>query len=337
LKDALAAEIVGRSGLPVTTRDHAMRNSVVNRARDIVCGTLGTLPLERWRGDEALGAGWLERPDPFHTAAWFQSWVTDDLFFYGYAWARVTVRDTDNQVQALEWMPWVEVRPHPDDRGVTWYRAGGGAWSSHPWRVGGYAVIDVPARDVVLWESPLVGVLNGGADVLSTAERLNGAAYRFAGVEIPAGVIKQTGGEPLDTTAAQALIDSFERNRQYNTVAFINEVTEYHETTMNPSTLQLVEGRSYQDAAVARLCNVPAFSVGVGVPNDSMTYKTALTARLDLLDFGLQPLLTCWEQTMSGVLPRGQTARFDLEGFLRTSTLAVTQSAEAVAATANGG
>jgi hypothetical protein len=92
---------------------------------------------------------------------------------------------------------------------------------------------------------------------------------------------------------------------------------------MDPSRLQLVEGRAYQDAAIARVCNVPNYAVGVGVPNDSMTYKTAATARYDLLDFGLSPFVTCWESTLSGddVVPHGTVVAMDLAGFLRTDVL----------------
>ena len=72
------------------------------------------------------------------------------------------------------------------------------------------------------------------------------------------------------------------------------------------------------------MCNVPNFSVGVAVPGDSMTYKTAETARLDLVDFTLAPFIGCIEQTLSGpeVTPRGTRVVFDLEPFLRSRELA---------------
>lgn len=325
VKAALAAQVAARDWQAVATRDQAMRNSVVNRARDIVCGTLGCLPFTRIRGGEVLGPGWLSRPDPFHSRAWFVSWVTDDLFFRGGAFARVTVRDSDGQVVALEWMPWVEVLPDDAGEGVTWYRSG--RWPG----TGRLDPIHVARRDLVRFEPAIVGVLNGGEEVLSTASRLNGAADRFAGAELAAGWLKQTGGEPLSETDALELVTTFQASRRVNTIAFLNEVADYHESAMDPSRLQLVEGRSYQDAAVARLCNVPNFVVGVGVPNDSMTYKTALTARLDLLDFGLQPFVSCWQETLTELAPRGTEVRVDVEAFLRTPLLSATATAERAA------
>jgi len=329
LRSALAKVVEARSGQVVATRDQAMRNSVVNRARDIVCGTLGCLPFTRERGGENLGPGWLARPDPFHSRPWFVSWITDDLFFRGVAFARVTVRDSDGQVQALEWMPWTEVLAHQDDDAVTWWRSG--SWWPGGGRTARLDPIEVPRKDLVVFEPSIVGVLNGGADVLTTAARLDGAADRFAGNELAAGWIKQTGGEPMSEGEALDLIARFQASRRVNTIAFVNEVADYHESSMDPSRLQLVEGRAYQDAAVARVCNVPNFAVGVGVPNDSMTYKTALTARLDLLDFGLQPFVTCWQETLTALAPRGTTVRVDVEPFLRTPLLSTTQTAEQAA------
>ncbi|HEY4378073.1 MAG TPA: hypothetical protein VGM93_12985, partial [Acidimicrobiales bacterium] len=84
---------------------------------------------------------------------------------------------------------------------------------------------------------------------------------------------------------------------------------------------------------------MPNFAVGVGVPNDSMTYKTALTARLDLLDFGLQPFVECWSEALSDekVTPRGTRVSFDLEPFLRTAQLTpVARTETAVPAPSTG-
>ena len=330
MKAALGDEIAARGGEWVVTREAAMLNSVVNRSRDLVCGTLACFPFDRVRGGESLGAGWLTRPDPFHSRPWFVAWVTDDLFFHGLAFARVTARDGDGQVLALDWLPYVEVVPDESGEWVTWYRTLTPGNTLHR-RAARVEAIRVLARDLVVFESPVAGLLRSGREVLTTAARLNGAAERFAATEVPAGWIKQNGGEPLTDAEALALTSRFSAARRASTTAYLNESADYHESSLDPSRLQLVEGRSYQDAATARLCNMPAFTVGVAIPGDSMTYKTALTARLDLLDFGLQPYVTCWEETLSAVLPRGQAAVMRLEGFLRTSLLMATAPAESAA------
>jgi hypothetical protein len=328
----LAAARAARANLYVATRAQALQLSVVARARDITCGVLASLVLVRERATATtdtgrvtqwteLGPDWLARPDPNHTLAWFVSWITDDLFFRSYAYARITVRDSDNQPRAMQWMPFDQICPAdpyaPDYiDGVVWMRP------PH------LDEIHVPARDLVIFESPLEGVLSSKS-VLSTAARLDHSADRFAGANLAAGWLKQKNGEPNSPAEAQKLVDDWALGRETNTIGYLSESLDYEESQIDPSRLQLVEGRAYQDAAVARVCNTPNFVVGVGVPNDSMTYKTALTARLDLLDFGLQPYVTCWEQTLSAgnVTPRGQRVRFDLDPFLRTTLLSTVGAA----------
>ena len=309
------------SGMP-PSRAAAMRLSVVNRARDLICGTLGTLPLARY--DEASGRqleqGWLGRPDPDHTAGWVQAWTTDDLFFYERAWWRTTAYGDDLPL-AIQWVPFREAVPFYDGLELDhleWYPRHRGGAGPLPDPV----LID--GEDVITFESPVTGILESGLDVLTTAMRLDLAAERFAAVEVPAGWLKQTGGDPLGPTEADQTVALWQAKRAANATAFLNETIDYHESTMDPSRLQLVQGRSYQDAAVARICNTPNFAVGVAVPGDSMTYKTAQTARLDLVDFGILPFVSCWAQTLSAdnVSPPGVIVHHDLEPFLRTALLA---------------
>jgi hypothetical protein len=326
--DGIAAKLaeaqIARAVPTVTTREQAIRNSVVNRARDIVCGVLASLPFTVTRDRagvlEELPPGWLNRPDPDHSRAWFVSWVTDDLFFQGCAAARITVEDVDGRAVALQWMPWTQLEPTPDGRRLVWRRG----WYPDPWTPQtGLVDVVLERRDVVLFELPLVGVLNGADRVLTTAAQLDASANRFAGAELAAGWLKQTGGEQESEDGATELVNRWALSRLANAIGYLNETLDYHESEIDPSRLQLVEGRAYQDAQAARVCNMPNYVVGVGVPNDSMTYKTALTARLDLLDFGLEPFVECWGQTLSDdrVTPHGTTVAFDLEPFLRTATL----------------
>lgn len=320
----LAEAQIARAVPTVTTRAAAIQNSVVNRSRDMVCGVLSCLPFTVTRDRagtlEELPAGWLDRPDPDHSRAWFVSWVSDDLFFYGAAAARITVDDPNGRAAALQWMPWTQLEPTTDGRRLVWRRG----WYPDPWTPqAGLPDVELERRDVLLFELPLVGVLNGGQIALTTAAQLDASANRFAGAELAAGWLKQTGGEPEDAIGAQDLVDRWALSRLANAIGYLNETLEYHESQIDPSRLQLVEGRAYQDAQAARVCNMPNYAVGVGVPNDSMTYKTALTARLDLLDFALEPFVRCWSETLSDdrITPHGTTVAFDLEPFLRTAQL----------------
>lgn len=322
LDDQLAALVAARTTALVTSRAQAMQLSVVMRGRDMVCGVMSQLPFKRTdRAGRDLGAGWLDRPDPNHTRGWFVAQLVDDLFFHGIGFAWITVTDQYGRPLALEWMPRTQVVVDPDGTGVTYYRRGHDQPGSSEWWP---TITEVRLSwfEVVVFESPLSAVL-AASRTLSTAARLDLAADRFANVETPGGVLKQTEGD--DLTEAQALqqIAAFETARYAHTVAYVSTGLDYQSASVNPDTLQLVESRSYQDAALARVVNLPAFAVGVGIPHESLTYKTAYTARADVVDFGIAPYISCVEETLSSdqVTPHGTVITMDLEPFLRTAAL----------------
>ena len=321
IKFKLAEAQAERLNTIVRTRAQAVENSVVNRSLDIARGTIARLPYDRVRSGVSIGPGWLRAPDPTHTRAWWSSWIVDDMFLYGAAFARVTSRTFDLFPNALQWMPFVQVVPNTDGTGVVWHQ---GDYPDPLWPIHLVEDVAVDVDDVVVFESPLMGLLNSGCEVLSTAARLDSSANRFASAEIPAGWLKQTGGEELSADEQVEQINRWQIMRRINSTGYVPEDLEYNESTLDPGRLQLVEGRAYQDAAVARVCNIPNYAAGVGVPNDSMTYKTSYTARLDLLDFGLAPIYDAVTQRLSAddVTPHGTDVVLDLEPFLRTAALA---------------
>lgn len=308
-------------------RGQALQLSVVNRARDLFAGTLSLFPFTRStrRGVELGGelvpleVGWLERPDPDRTRGAWVAELVDELFFHGWAAARVTARGSDGYPTALKLYPWAELIPpagHPGKPGgeADWWR----------WTPANGPGAKFFALNMVTFESPLSGVLTAPL-VLETAARLGIAARRFASTTVPMGWLAQKAGTaPLDAAELTELATEFATARELNAIAALNEAVEYHESQLDPGRLQLVEGRSYQDAALARVCNVPGFMVGATVPGDSMVYRTALTARWDLIDFGLAPLIGCICETLSGpdVTPRGQIVGMDPSPFLHASELA---------------
>jgi phage portal protein BeeE len=318
----IAALEAQRNESLVTSRAGALDLSVVMRARDVVCGVLAQLPYTRTdRNGADLGPGWLERPDPNHSRGWWTAQLVDDLFFHGYAYAWITVTDQYGRPLAVEWMPYSQTVIEPDGSGVTYYRRGHDqAGDSQWWPT--ITTVNLSWLEVIVFESPLTSVLTARRP-LSTAARLDRAADRFANMELAAGVLKQTAGDDLMPDKALEQISAFEAARHSHTVAYVPGDLDYVGSQLTPDALQLVESRSYQDAVLARVCNVPAFAVGVGIPHESLTYKTAYTARADLIDFGVAPYIGCIEQTLSSdqVTPHGTTVTMDLEPFLRTAAL----------------
>lgn len=304
-------------------RDAAITLPTVSRGRDLIVGAIGALPFTLWSVDLTDdGAGvqrrlpappWTTRPDPNRTRQWMLAWTADDLFFYGVAHWQITGR----------------------------YAASGGSYPSSFVRLEpgelqvdaatGRVTVngsDVDPGDIVEFLSPIPGLLAKGFRAVSIALQLDDAAERFAGTEVPAGWLQEgDGGEDLsgDELAEQAAL--FTAARRENTTAAVNKYLTYNEAHYDPSTMQLVEGRTYQALELSRLANVPGYLVGAPA-GTGMTYLNAEQAKADLIDFGALPLIGCIEQTLSGpnVTPRGQAVRLDVNAWLRnpftTSTTA---------------
>ena len=294
----------------VWSRDAAMSVPTISRARDLICSAVGALPLTLWtvsfdaaRGDvqqQTPPAGWMTRPDPDRTRQWLLAWTTDDLLFSGRAYWRITDRYATSYPSKFRLMPAADVGI--DSNGIIRYR--------------GHIV---PAGDVVEFLSPLDGLLYAGSRVIQIALNLEAAAERFSTAEVPAGWLEQSeNSEPLPADELAELAASWSAARLQRTTAALNPYVRYHESSMDPSRLQLVEARLHQRGELANAANIPAYFVNAPA-GTGMTYMNAAQAKQDLVDFGAMPFIQTIEQTLSGpnVTPNQQAVRLELNAWLR--------------------
>jgi portal protein len=312
---------------PWFDRGAAMSLPTISRCRDLICSSVAALPFTAWQVDASKvpvvergipGPGWFGRPDPDRTRQWLLAWTVDDLMFYEVAHWEITGRLADS---SGGW-PSTFRRIRPGNLEV---------------RDDGTVVVtddpsgvrrEVDASNVVEFQSPIEGMLSNGWRAISIALQLDDAADRFAGTEVPAGVLEeQDGGEDMTSAELAELAATFTLSRQMNTTAAVNKYVRYREVNTDPSTMQLVEGRTYQALELARLGNVPAYLVGAPA-GGGMTYQNALQAKGDLIDFGAAPYIGCIEQTLSGpnVTPRGNVVRLDQNAWLRNPFTTATPS-----------
>ena len=157
--------------------------------------------------------------------------------------------------------------------------------------------------------------------MVNTALKLEAARYRNASSAIPAGVLKQTGGEPLSAQELSDLAAAFNQARATNQTAALNQYVDYQETKTDPSKMQLMEAANYQALEIARLCNIPPYLVGVST--GAYSYQSAQQTRVDLYAFGVAPYLRAMEETLSSdqVLPRGTFVKFDINSYLAENYL----------------
>ena len=294
----------------------AIQIPTISRARDLICGMIGCLEItqygRQWNGEEYEYIDlppdtWFQNPDPNVTRNFIMSFTADDLMFYGRAFWVITQRNAAGFPSAFTWIPAADV--------TTWDQAGPQWWgpSSQIYFQG----IQLQTRDVVQFLSPIPALLFTGSRAINTATRLDNAAERFSTMEVPAGYLKQTGGEPMSGQELADLAAAWSEARLTSSVAALNEYVEWRESNIDPSKLELVNARTYQALELARVANIPPYLVGAPT-GSGMTYQNAQQARQDLYLFGAKPFIDCIEQTLSmnNITPRGRYIYLDIDSYL---------------------
>jgi phage portal protein BeeE len=304
-------------------RNRAMSVATISRARDLMASVIGSLPLrmynERWNDSEKemekeylAPRSWLRQPDPSVTYDFLMAWTFDDLFHFGRAFWVITSRTQDGFPASFTRIPAGSVTT-TDQAGPVWY-----APSKEVYFLGNM----INPADLVQFLSPIQGIIYMSEQTVATALKLEAARYRNAESSIPAGVLKQTGGEPLSASELADLASAFNAARATNQTAALNEFLSYTETTATPDKMLLIDAANYQALECARLTNVPPYLVGVST--GAYSYQSSEQARADLYIFGVQAYASCIASTLSqnNVLPRGTYVEFDTEKFLVENEIA---------------
>jgi phage portal protein BeeE len=304
-------------------RNRAMSVATISRARDLMASVVSSLPLrmfnERWNNSEKemekeyiAPRSWLRQPDPSVTYDFLMAWTFDDLFFYGRAFWVITSRTQDGFPASFTRIPAGAVTT-PDQAGPVWYSP-----SKEVYFLGNM----INPADLVQFLSPIQGIVYMSEQTVATALKLEAARYRNAESSIPAGVLKQTGGEPLSASELADLASAFNAARATNQTAALNEFLSYTETTATPDKMLLIDAANYQALECARLTNCPPYLAGVSV--GAYSYQSSEQARADLYIFGVQAYANCIASTLSqnNVLPRGTYVEFDTEKFLVENEIA---------------
>ena len=296
-------------------RNAAMSVPTVSRARDLIASVIGCMPLrmytEMWNGSEMekmplAPRTWLRKIDPAVPNNFILSWTFDDLFFYGRAFWYITSRTADGYPASFTRLPASMVQTL-DQAGPVYF-----APSKQIVFMGG----ELNSDDVVQFLSPIQGITSMSTQSVATALKLEAARYRNASSAIPAGVLKQTGGEPLSASELADLAAAFNAARATNQTAALNEYLSYTETATTPDKMLLIDSAEFQAMEMARLCNVPPYLVGVSV--GSYSYQSSTESRADLWTFSARAYADCIASTLSqnNVLPNGTNVEFDVEGYL---------------------
>jgi len=301
-----------------TGRERMLSLAVIARARDLICTTIGGLKLEMyremWNGDEMeevplAPRSWLARMDQSIPNSTLLSWLADDLIFWGRAFLYVNERTSDQYPMSYTRLPAAMVQTL--DQGGPVYFA--------PSNQVLFNGMEIDSRDLIQFISPMQGILFTGRRPAETAIRIEEARMRNASSAIPAGVLKQTGGEPLSGQELADLAAQFNLARATNQTAALNEFLSYTETSATPDKMMLIESADYSARDLGRLLGVPSYLLSVSI--GAYSYQSAQQSRMDLWQYACKPIADCITQTLSSDnnLPHGTYVKFDVDDFLSES------------------
>ena len=298
-------------------RNRAMSVAAISRSRDLMASVLANMSLkmetEVWNETEGemekkplAPRSWLRQLDPEMPNSFLFPWIFDDLFFFGRSMLYVTSRTKDGYMASATRLPQGSSTT-PDANPPVWFGK-----SKEIYFNGGA----IDPKDVVQIYSPTQGMLYMSEQTINTALKLCDARNRNATSLIPAGLLRQVGGEPLSATELAALAESFNQARMSNQTAALNEFLTYTETNATPDKMLLIDAAEYQSKEIANLCNVPPYLLGIST--GSYAYTNSAGAKSDLWTFGLSMYAKAITDALSQQLPRGTYVCWDTDEFLET-------------------
>jgi hypothetical protein len=318
LDGVVFADVFGRETLPPITRAEAMAVPAVARARHIICGTVGAVPLRRYAKDGSPRAeqGWAAQTAGTVPVYHRHVWTADDLLFYGWScWSRVngtpdprTGRAEPLRMDRIPWGRW-----SVDEVGRVYV--------AHP-LTGEHVLVD--QSTVTLIPGPHEGILTGAASTIRHAADLQRAALSAAMHPAAYLVLKQVQGVPLKYSDPDPEANSVERTladwraaRAANGgVGFVPLGLELDEVGTFDRHL-LTEGRNAAAVDVARICSLPADLLDASGPA-SLTYSNARDNDVRAIQYGVGFYLRAISAVLSmdAVTVHGESVRFDLEDWL---------------------
>jgi HK97 family phage portal protein len=303
-------------GATNTTRQLAMSVPSVARARNIICGTIGSLPLttfNRITGQYVDPHRVINQPDPRVAGFVIYNWLAEDIWLYGVGYGQVLemYSATDGgRVRA-----WTRVSP---DR-VT-VDTNFKSTEITGYKVDGMSVPISGVGSIIRFDGPDEGLLHRAGKTIAAAVYLENAAVNYAKEPAPSMILKSNGTN-LTGERVSALLTAWKSARQTRSTAFLNADVDLKEFGFDPKSLQLAEARQYVALELARACGIPAYFLSA--ETTSMTYSNAVSERRSLVDFSLRPILKAIEERLSlpDFVPNPVMTRFALDDFLRGNAL----------------
>ena len=286
---------------PRVSRHDAMTVPSIARARNLICGSIASIPLEYYNkktGEVIAPPRWINQLSKSQPSFVTLSWIVDSLLMYGVSYLLVTERYAeDGRPSAFEWIANVRVTYMTDTYGI---------------HVTQYYIDATPVamNDIVTIQSFDEGILDRGGRTIQAAIDVERAAATNSANPQPSGFLKNSGAD-LPAGEVQGLIAAWKRARQNNSTAYLTSTLDYNPVSFSPKDMLYNEAIQNLSTQVARLCNVPAYYLSAD-QNTTMTYANVQDERKQFLLLSLQPYISAIESrlSMDDISTAGHEVRF---------------------------
>jgi len=304
-------------------RQDAMAVPTIARCRNLICGTIATIPLQSYAtatGASVSNMAWVDQPDIRQPRAVTVAWTIDSLFMYGTAYWQVTeIYKEDGRPARFEWVQ--------NDRVTPKYNA-----TSTEIEYYSLNNVRLPMSGIgslVTFQALDQGLLLKSQSTIRAALDIEKAAAIAAQTPMATSILKNSGAD-LPDSQVQALLAAWKNARLAKSTAYLTSTISAENLGFSPKDMMYNEAKQYLATELARACNVPAFMVDAEVFR-GMTYQNILDGRKEFAAYSLAPFYTAVEArlSMDDLTPRGTVVRFAVdETFLRVDPVVRLQVTE---------
>lgn len=297
-----------RSAVTDVNLDSALSINSVFRAVQILSGAVSQLELGVWRaGIEIDSPAIVRQPDVNKTLSQFLKRTTISLAGTGNAYW-LLINNSAGATDSIQILNPLAVSIGEDKQGRKVYH-----YASETYRtdqVKHLRLLEVPGHEYGL--GPVQSCRSGLGSALSLRDYSDNWFSKSA---VPTGVLSTD----LNLTGPEA--DAYKARwnemQAERSVAVLSKGLKYEPILLSPADAQFLESQQFSVTTVAQMFGIPAPYLLAAVQGSSMTYQNLEMADSQFVKYTLMAYLKEIEDALSSVLPRGQVAKFKLDGFLR--------------------
>lgn len=303
-----------RAEIAAATLGQALTLDSVFRAFQFLQTSVQQLTLDVWRQGALLEPkpSLIRKPNIDMSLSAFLAETVTSLTGRGNAyWLKR--RGPAGDVINLQVLPALEVHPYQDDRTGRLHFS---------YRGRDYTRDEIQHLKLL----HITGQAEGLGPVQAFQQGLGGALQQaryaqtwFTDSGVPNGVLKTE--QPI--TAAQADEAKkrwMDQRSKDNGPAVLGQGLDYQFLQLKPDEVQWLESQKFSVTQISRLFGIPATYMLAVIEGTSQTYQNQEQADIAFVRFTLMAYLREIEEAITGLLPHGQTARFNIDALLRTDT-----------------